>query len=73
MNRICPFDGKVCMLGCDPQCALPPEINALATALPEEPKTAYSLLFPPVVEKLTENVSITKSPNSASITVKFPL
>lgn len=71
--KICPLNNGICLIGCKPPCGSPPEINALATALPEEPKTAYSLLVPPVVEKLTENVSITKTSNSISINVKFAL
>lgn len=74
MNQICPYDGKICMLGCDPQCAPPTEVSPLATAVTEEPKTVFGGIFPHFVEKITQRVGLqTDRVNKAKITVKFPL
>ena len=52
MNPICPKNNKVCLIGCESQCAEQPEVNPAARAMPEEkPLLGIS-------SQLTENLGI---------------
>jgi hypothetical protein len=71
MNLICPRDGRVCMLGCEPRCAEAPKINPAATFIPDE---KFRGIFPPFVEKLQERVSVeTNLQDEHKINISIPL
>ncbi|MFY8000261.1 MAG: hypothetical protein ACOVSW_16825 [Candidatus Kapaibacteriota bacterium] len=72
MNQICPFDGKVCMLGCEPLCASQPEINPAAIAMPDN--ESFRGIFPPFIESLAERMSAeTNFSDEAKINLNIPL
>ena len=56
MNLICPRDGRVCMLGCEPRCAEAPEINPAATTIPEDEKPFHGILA--TLQKVSDTVSV---------------
>ncbi len=56
MNLICPYYGRVCMLGCEPRCAGAPKINPAATTIPEEEPPFRGILA--TVIKASETVSL---------------
>ena len=71
MNLICPYDGRVCMLGCEPRCAEAPPINPAATFIPEE---SFRGILPPIAEKLQERVNVeTNLHDEHKININLPL